>query len=327
MTTVPAGRMAEISLTCALIGSFRVAKTFTGIHSAAITSLDIDSGGEFVLTVSAGDESLAVYDQIKGKHRKTLFSKKYGCEIGRFYHRSNNVLHTSTKIDDGIRYLSLHDNQYLRYFKGHRDRVTSLAVSPTSDTFLSGAAGSDGVRIWDVRCASAQGIIACKQSRICIDPLGMVFALVSPEPGSIVLRLYDMRGPGSGPFSIFPVAVGGGGCSGVDFAPDGRDLLVSTTSGAFAVIDSFEGYVRDRHDPVDSAAAICAAPSWTPDGQFVVAPEDGAVGVWNRSSISGAPVATAEGNLPAIGALQFNPRHISLATTSGACLSFWVPEY
>lgn len=41
--------------------------------------------------------------------------------------------------DQWIRYLSTHDNSYLRYFKGHESTVTSLCMSPRSDTFLSAA--------------------------------------------------------------------------------------------------------------------------------------------------------------------------------------------
>ena len=36
---------------------------------------------------------------------------------------------------ESLRYLSLHDNQYLRYFKGHRDKVVSLAMVCSSDEF------------------------------------------------------------------------------------------------------------------------------------------------------------------------------------------------
>ena len=38
-----------------------------------------------------------------------------------------------------IRYLSTHENVYLRYFRGHTARVTSLSMSPKSDLFLSAA--------------------------------------------------------------------------------------------------------------------------------------------------------------------------------------------
>ena len=51
---------------------------------------------------------------------------------------------------DAIRYLSLHDNQYLRYFSGHQKRVTSLDLCPVNDMFIS-ASIDDSVRIWDLR--------------------------------------------------------------------------------------------------------------------------------------------------------------------------------
>lgn len=38
-----------------------------------------------------------------------------------------------------VRYLSMHENNYLRYFRGHSLPVTSLSVSPRSDQFLSAA--------------------------------------------------------------------------------------------------------------------------------------------------------------------------------------------
>lgn len=38
-----------------------------------------------------------------------------------------------------LRYHSLHDNQYLRYFKGHTGRITTIAMSPKNDMFMSAA--------------------------------------------------------------------------------------------------------------------------------------------------------------------------------------------
>ena len=40
------------------------------------------------------------------------------------------AVHASTKVDDTIRYLSLHDNKYIRYFPGHTKKVTTLCMSP-----------------------------------------------------------------------------------------------------------------------------------------------------------------------------------------------------
>lgn len=41
--------------------------------------------------------------------------------------------------EHALRYLSLHDNQYVRYFRGHTARVSALAMSPKTDLFMSAA--------------------------------------------------------------------------------------------------------------------------------------------------------------------------------------------
>lgn len=49
-----------------------------------------------------------------------------------------------------IRYHSLFDNKFLRYYTGHTNRVTSLVMHPSADAFVS--ASLDGtICIWDLR--------------------------------------------------------------------------------------------------------------------------------------------------------------------------------
>ena len=43
------------------------------------------------------------------------------------------------RMDFMLRYHSLHDNQYLRYFEGHTQRITTIAMSPKNDMFMSAA--------------------------------------------------------------------------------------------------------------------------------------------------------------------------------------------
>ena len=43
----------------------------------------------------------------------------------------------SNKVDETLRYLSVHDNNNIRYFGGHTKRVVTLCMSPVDDTFLS----------------------------------------------------------------------------------------------------------------------------------------------------------------------------------------------
>ncbi len=78
-----------------------------------------------------------MFDCEKGVQKRLINSQKYGVDIVRFTHASNAILHSSTKVDDDIRYLSLHDNKFLRYFKGHTKRVVAIEMSPLNDSFLS----------------------------------------------------------------------------------------------------------------------------------------------------------------------------------------------
>lgn len=56
--------------------------------------------------------------------KETIYSKKYGVDLVRFVpnHTSNVICASKNSWDHTLRLLSLSDNQYLRYFKGHRDR-------------------------------------------------------------------------------------------------------------------------------------------------------------------------------------------------------------
>lgn len=58
-----------------------------------------------------------------------------------------NVIHGNAVR---IRYHSLFDNKFLRYYTGHTNRVTSLVMHPSADAFMS--ASLDGtICIWDLR--------------------------------------------------------------------------------------------------------------------------------------------------------------------------------
>ncbi|KAJ3058403.1 hypothetical protein HDU99_006819, partial [Rhizoclosmatium hyalinum] len=153
------------SLTKERLNSFRVAKVLK--HDKPFTCLDFDTSGELLLTTS--EDELRMYDCKAGTHKKTSYSKKYGCGISKFTHRPNNILYSSTKEDsafvtmkilqqvvtdfppsDAIRYLSFHDNKFLKYFTGHESLVTAIEMCPQDDTFIS--ASRDGeVRLWDLK--------------------------------------------------------------------------------------------------------------------------------------------------------------------------------
>ena len=118
----------------------------------------------------------------------------------------------------GVRYLSLHDNRYLRAFEGHAAPVCGLAPSPASDAFFS--LGEDGTCVlWDAaqrRAAVARlDVFAADASRrprhapvAAFARDALVFAAgaaFADARGGGALALYDARHYRAGPFATFRV--------------------------------------------------------------------------------------------------------------------------
>lgn len=57
-----------------------------------------------------------------------------------FFFQTVLVSSDADGVDHAVRYLSLYDNQFLRFFTGHTDKVVSIAMSPTDDHFMTGSA-------------------------------------------------------------------------------------------------------------------------------------------------------------------------------------------
>ncbi|KAJ3370049.1 member of Set1p complex, histone methyl transferase [Kappamyces sp. JEL0680] len=242
--------MSKEVLTPQLFSTFKVSKVFKD-HNRLINSIDWDDKGEFCLTCS-DDESMRVYNALSGKLHNTVYSKKYGCAHARFTHRSNNLIHASTKEDDAIRYMSLHDNKYLRYFKGHTAKVNSLELSPINDTFMS-ASLDHTVRMWDLNVKDAVGIIETGNETnplLAYDPSGLVFAL---GLGNNSIRMYNLGSPGSAPFLSQPVAdpLAPPGSppaewTKMSFSNDGKYILICTRSNFLLLLDAFKATLVHR---------------------------------------------------------------------------------
>ena len=142
---------------------------------------------------------------------------------------------------DGIRYLSLHDNSYVRYFKGHTKRVISLEVNPVKDIFLS-ASLDDSVRLWDTRSPNCQGRMSV-QGVPCVgyDPQGVVFAVGLDGK---TIRMYDQKEYDKGPFALFRELERfhrpGLRFTHIKFSMDGVNMLVCTNSDTHYILDGTE---------------------------------------------------------------------------------------
>ncbi|KAI9740176.1 MAG: member of Set1p complex, histone methyl transferase [Cirrosporium novae-zelandiae] len=214
-------------------------------------SLDFDDSGEFLLT-SRSDSTLQIYSATSGKHTNTLFSQKYGCHLARFTHTPTTCIYASTKNDHAIRHLSTHDNAYINYFAGHTGQVTDIALSPRSDAFVS--CGEDNtVRYWDLHTPHARFQLQMETPYLCAyDPTGFVVAIASPSTSSIIL--YDSRYLDQIPFHAFDLAPIEAqhiphdnthlNWSGLEFANDGKSILLSTTGTGHYLLDAFDGELK-----------------------------------------------------------------------------------
>lgn len=144
---------------------------------------------------------MQIYNCKEGKHAKELKSQKYGVHLARFSHHAQSIIYASTKVDDTIRFLSTHDNSYIRYFKGHTDTVTSIALCPSKDDFIS-CSRDNTVRLWNLQSPNYVGLLNLHAPYLAAyDPSATVIAIASPPTQSILL--YDMRNYDKPPFATF----------------------------------------------------------------------------------------------------------------------------
>lgn len=239
----------KMKLVDTTVRSLKVAKVYRD-NTARISAIHFAPNGEHLITAAA-DDYIIVYDCQTGEQRHALKSKKFGVGQIRYLHGgSSTVIHSSTKLaDDSIRYLSLHDNKYLRYFGGHTAAVVSLDASPADDVFVSTALDRT-LRLWDLRRPDATGVMQTMPAEggagggsgrvvAAIDPEGMVFAT---GVNSECVRLYDMRAYAKGPFLTCRLARERAGCewTGMKFARDGRMIVLSTNGLVVRMVDAFE---------------------------------------------------------------------------------------
>ncbi|VDI21932.1 WD repeat-containing protein 82-like [Mytilus galloprovincialis] len=309
-----------MKLTDNVVRNFRVAKVFRE-NTERINNLDFSANGETLIS-SSDDDSIVIYDCQNGTPKKTLNSKKYGVDLICYTHAVNTALHSSTKVDDTIRYLSLHDNKYIRYFPGHTKKVVALNMSPINDSFLSGSLDKT-LRLWDLRSQNCQGLMHLSGRPVAaFDPEGLIFAA---GINSECVKLYDLRSFDRGPFATFKLAQDKD-CdwTGMKFSPDGKMILISTNGQVVRLIDAFQGTPLQTFMGFQNTKGISLEASFSPDSQFAfVGSTDGKINCWNTDT--GVRVAVFNCDHPGpVQCVQFNPKLMMLAT---ACtnMAFWLP--
>jgi len=217
-----------------------------------------------------------------------------------------------------VRYLALHDNQYLRYFKGHTDAVMQLEMCPVDDTFVSGAADKT-VRFWDLRDPNPMGILECKTIP-CIgyDPEGLILAIVSADNH---LKLFDRRKYVKGPFSTFSVDPGRQGqWTHLKWTPDGEEIVLRSSSGIIRFHNSYGK--GERKNSLQTRASPSFEPAISPDGGMLLCGSKSGMHAWDLQKME--MVKTWQEPPPY--ALRWNPQHLMFASAGGdSTLKLWLP--
>eukprot|EP00004_Rigifila_ramosa_P017941 TRINITY_DN4417_c0_g1_i1.p1 TRINITY_DN4417_c0_g1~~TRINITY_DN4417_c0_g1_i1.p1 ORF type:complete len:319 (-),score=51.42 TRINITY_DN4417_c0_g1_i1:14-883(-) len=286
--------------------------------------MNFHRNGEFLVTAS-DDSILRMYSIPQGKEQRVVKSQKHGSDLVRFAHLETNVLYASNNgHDNSIRFLSFHDNQYLRYFKGHRDRVVSMEMNPLNDYFLS-ASLDNTVRLWDLRTSACQGLmnVGCRSS-VAFDTKGLVFCVSTAED----LKMYDSRAFDRGPFSTFPlpqtnVNPSVVGC--IKFSPAGDEIMLSYVDGSLALIDGFNGTLKSfpRKSQNFKSLTNVYEGTFSPDGKFFcVGHENGSFTIYECQT--GRVASALDGHPGPTTCVHWNPRMNMIASACTA-LAFWIP--
>ena len=291
-------------------------------HTAHVNSLDFTKDGDYLLS-SGDDARIALHSTMHGVTQRIASCAAQGATLARFTHDPLSVIHASP-VDHTVRYLSLHDNRFLRAFRAHAEPITALEMSPKEDFFAS--ASMDGTaRVWDLRTTNCQGVLRFDANghrpAVAFDPLGMVFAAAI---GGTQVKLYDVRGFDKGPFETFTPDLGGSkSFSSLKFGKKGELMLICTTEGTIALLDAYKGTLVHVLTGHANEQGMPLEASFTPDGDMVVAgSEDG--GLWRWSTQTGQAFAVVREHTTAVAAVKCCPTRAMLATAcSEVCL--WLP--
>ncbi|PWZ11041.1 Protein ANTHESIS POMOTING FACTOR 1 [Zea mays] len=321
-----------------IVHGMAIGAVFTD-YTGKINCLDFHRTEDLMIT-SSEDDSIRLYNITSATLLKTTYHRKHGADRVCFSHHPSSILCSSRynlESIESLRYLSLYDNRCLRYFKGHKDRVVSLCMSPVNDSFMSGSL-DHSVRIWDLRVNACQGILRLRgRPSVAYDQQGLVFA-VAMEGGAI--NLFDSRSYDKGPFDTFLVGGDTAEVSDIKFSNDGKSMLLTTTNNHIYVLDA---YVGDKLSYIIFPLSLLQIPilvrcgfslepspnvtneaAFTPDGQYVISGSgDGTLHAWNINTVQ--EVACWNSRIGPITALKWAPRRAMFATASTA-LTFWIPN-
>lgn len=251
-----------------------------------------------------------------------------------------------------MRYLSTHNNSFIRYFEGHTASVTNISLHPGSDNFIS-CSQDDSVLLWTLGQRQWVGKLHLSTPYLSAwDPSGSVFAIASPFSFAIVL--YDYRNFTKGPIKEFDLVekvptrqVAGSltaGWTKLEISNDGKHILLGTRGACHFLLDAFTGDMKaclrkpsgggtkragagEMGVPGFESSGDCC---FSPDGRYVLSGSKKDVLVWDTHSKPAGEdraldVTYTLDEQREASVLAFNPRYNMFATADSE-LMFWLPD-
>jgi len=305
----------------ALVPQLEIARVLR-THKSQVNSLDFSKDGELLLS-SGEDQRVCLYSTTAGATQRTALCSAHGAMLARFTHDPMSII-VASPSEHTIRYMSLHDNKYLRTFRAHTDHIVALEMSPKEDFFAS--ASMDGTaRIWDLRTTNCQGLLRFEargqRPAVAFDPQGLVFS-AAVAGGQI--KLFDVRAYDKGPFCTFTPDLGGSkSFSCIKFSNDGKLMLLTTTQGGIVLLDAYNGAVQRIFTGHSNEQGMPLEACFSPDAESVIAGgEDGVITLWQTGT--GQQIGMLRAHTAPVAAVKWNPtRMMAASACSQVCL--WLP--
>lgn len=318
----------------------QMAQVFSG--EGRITNLDFHRNGKLLL-ITTNESSLHLIDVLSATEKKKIYTKSYGIKHATFTHHETCVLLTNEKKSNEVRYLSLYDNKYLRFFSGHNEKITSLSMNPIEDNFIT-SSNDKTVCIWNISVPTPIAKLSlpysCERPYSAYDTSGLIFGVLCYD-NSIrhhSLRLFDSRSYERGPFQEIIPSLNAiensvknmkdsssithqqslrslqSIWSSFEFSPDGQRILVNTTSDLVLVFDSFNTeveptFIFNRKNDSGVTLGTC----FSADGQFIVSGnDDNEIQVFEVAT--GDLKHTFSGHVAPVSVVRCNPRYSVMAS-------------
>jgi COMPASS component SWD2 len=306
------------------------------VNDSAVSNLEFHRAGNFLVSTTR-ESAIHLIDCMTGSERKKLYARTVGVGHVQYTHHEACILFSGVHNSaTEIRYMSMHDNVYVRSFKNPDDDVTSLSMSPIDDNFIS--ASDKSINIWSLGSTTPAATLRLpeysEQVRAVYDGAGVIFAVscIDGYTKNRSVKLFDARNYDAGPFKdLSPSAeliasaltnanqsataakaqaqrILTSSWDSISFSPDGFHLLANA-SEAVLILDAFKEDSppvvipkKNESSGCDLGACISA------DAKYVfTGTEDNELQIYEKST--GSLKTTLTGHVAPVGCVACNPKY------------------